>query len=117
MGHTLPSRGTLLLAKVEKLSQTAIRRDSNTDMETFGDHSDIFYPELSLHMKHMGYLSPTMNSYDNKHYIKEYVLDCMLLNVYRLFLNITIQHVCYHFNHGLHSTFLEIEQDIDEIFN
>ncbi len=59
----LPSRGTPLLQKVEKLSQTAIRRDSNTHMETFGDHSDIFYPEFSFHMKHMGYFSPTMNSY------------------------------------------------------
>ncbi len=32
-------------------------------METFGDHSDIFYPEFSFHMKHMGYFNPTMNSY------------------------------------------------------
>ncbi len=63
MGHTLPSRGTPLLDKVEKLSQTAIRRDSNTHMETFGDHSDIFYPEFSFHMKHMRYFSRTMNNY------------------------------------------------------
>ncbi len=32
-------------------------------METFGGHSDIFYPEFSFHMKHIGYFSPTMNSY------------------------------------------------------
>ncbi len=32
-------------------------------METFGDHSDIFYPEFSFHMKHMVYFSRTMNSY------------------------------------------------------
>ncbi len=63
MGHTLPSRGTPLLDKVEKLSQTAIHHDSNTHMDTFVDHSDIFYPEFSFHMKHMGYFSPTMNSY------------------------------------------------------
>ncbi len=62
-GHTLPSRGTPLLDKVEKLSQSAIRRDSNTHMETFGDHSGIFYPEFSFHMKHMGYFSPTVDSY------------------------------------------------------
>ncbi len=60
---TLPSRGTLLLEKVEKLTQTAIRRDSDTHIETFGDHSDIFYPEFSFHMKHLGYFSPTINSY------------------------------------------------------
>ncbi len=63
MGNTFPSRGTPLLDKMEKLSQTAIRRDCNTHMETFGDNSDIFYPEFSFHMKHMGYFSPTMNSY------------------------------------------------------
>ncbi len=63
MGHMLPSRGTPLLDKVEKLSQTAIHRDGNTDMETFGDHSDILYLEFSFHKKYMGYFSPTMNSY------------------------------------------------------
>ncbi len=56
-------RGTPLLEKVEKLSQTAIRCDSNSHMETFGDHSDILYPEFSFHMKHMRYFNPTMNSY------------------------------------------------------
>ncbi len=63
MGNTLPSRGTLLLDKLEKLSLSAIRRDSNTHMESFRDHSDIFYPKFSFHMKHMGYFRPTMNSY------------------------------------------------------
>ncbi len=63
MGHTLPSRGTPLLDKVEKLSQTAIRHDSNTHMDTFGEHSDIFYPEFSFYMRHKGYFSPAMNSY------------------------------------------------------
>ncbi len=63
LGHTLPSRGTPLLDEVEKLSQTAIRCDSNTYRETFGDHSVIFYPEFSFHRKHMGYFSTTMNSY------------------------------------------------------
>ncbi len=32
-------------------------------LETIVDHSDIFYLEFSFHMKHMGYFSPTMNSY------------------------------------------------------
>ncbi len=41
----------------------------------------------------------------------------MMLNVYRLFLNITIQHVHYRFNHGLCSTFFKFEWDIDEIFD
>ncbi len=32
-------------------------------LQTFGDHSDIFYPEFSFHMKHMGHFSPIINSY------------------------------------------------------
>ncbi len=59
----LPSWGTSLLDKVEKLTQTAIRHDSDKDMETFWDHSDIFYPEFSFHMKHLEYFSPIMNIY------------------------------------------------------
>ncbi len=54
---------------------------------------------------------------NHKHYMNESVLDHMMPNVYMLFLNITIQHVSHRFNHGLHSTFLEFERDIDEIFN
>ncbi len=41
---TLQTKGTPLLEKVEKLTQTAIHRDSNTHMETFRDDSDIFHP-------------------------------------------------------------------------
>ncbi len=37
-------------------------------------------------------------------------------NIYKLFLNITIQHIRHRFNNGLRSTFLEFEQDIDNIF-
>ncbi len=58
MGHTLPSRGTPLLDKVEKLSQSAIRCDSNTHMETFGDHSDIFYPEFLMLYETHGIFQP-----------------------------------------------------------
>ncbi len=54
---------------------------------------------------------------NNKHYMNESVLDYRMPNVYRVFLNITIQHVCHRFNHGLRSTFLEFERNIDEIFN
>ncbi len=54
---------------------------------------------------------------NNKHYMNESVLDYMMPNVYRLFLNITIQHVSHRFNYGLRSTFLEFEQGIVEIFN
>ncbi len=49
--------------------------------------------------------------------MNESVLDYMMPNVYRLFSNITIQYVHHRFNHGLCSTFLEFERDIDEIFN
>ncbi len=44
-------------------------------------------------------------------------LDYMMPNVYRLLLNITIQHVSHCFNHGLCSTFFEFEWDIEEIFD
>ncbi len=54
---------------------------------------------------------------NNKHYMNESVWDYIMPNVYRLFLNITIQHACHRFNHDLRSTFLEFEWDIDEIFN
>ncbi len=54
---------------------------------------------------------------NNKHYMNESVLDYMMPNVYRLFLNITIQHVRYCFNNGLRFTFLEFEQDNDKIFD
>ncbi len=48
--------------------------------------------------------------------MNESVLNFLMPNVYRLFLNITIQHVRHRFNHGLRSTFFEFKQDIDEIF-
>ncbi len=48
---------------MDERSCTTIRRDSNTHLNTFGDKTDIYYPEISFHMKHMGYFSPTMNSY------------------------------------------------------
>ncbi len=54
---------------------------------------------------------------NNKYYMNEFVLNFMIPNVYRLFLNITIQHVRHRFNHGLRSTFFEFERDIDEIFD
>ncbi len=54
---------------------------------------------------------------NNKYYMNESVLNFMMPNVYRLYLNITIQHVCYRFNHGLRSTFFEFESNIDEIFD
>ncbi len=44
------------------MSRTAVRRDSNTHMQTFWDKTDIYYFKFSFHMKHLGYFSPTMNS-------------------------------------------------------
>ncbi len=61
--RTLHCGSIPLLAKVDRPSQTAFQQDSNTHLETFGDISDIFYLEFFLHLKHMGYLSPTINSY------------------------------------------------------
>ncbi len=49
--------------------------------------------------------------------MNESVFDYMMPNVYKLFLNITIQHIYHRFNHCLRSTFFEFEQDIDEIFD
>ncbi len=68
---TLLSGSIPLLAKVDRPSQTAFQQDSNTNLETFGDNSDMCYPEFgdnsdmcypefSLHLKHIGYLSPTI---------------------------------------------------------
>ncbi len=37
-------------------------------------------------------------------------------NVYKQFLNITIQHVRLRFNNALSSSFMECETDIDDIF-
>ncbi len=54
---------------------------------------------------------------NNKHYMNGSGLDYMMPNVYRLFLNITIQHVRHRFNHSLRSTFFEFEGDIDQIFD
>ncbi len=54
---------------------------------------------------------------NNKHYMNEYVLDYMMPNVHRLFLNITIQHVHHHFSMAYVQHFLIFELDIDEIFN
>ncbi len=60
------------------------------------------------------------------HYLREripsqYVIDNpslrnLMPGVYKIFLNITIQHVHLHFNNGLSSTFAEFETDIDDIF-
>ncbi len=51
------------LKKMDNSSPTVIPRHSNTHLNTFGNKPDIYYPEFSLHMKHMGYVSPTMNNY------------------------------------------------------
>ncbi len=48
---------------MDERSHTATRRDSSIHFNTFGDKTDIYYPEFSFHMKHMGYFSPTMNTY------------------------------------------------------
>ncbi len=46
---------------------------------------------------------------NNKYYMNESVLNFMMPIVYRLFLNITIQHARHPFNQGLCSTFFEFE--------
>ncbi len=48
---------------MDERSHTSIHRDSNTHLNTFGDQTDLYYPEFSFHIKHMEYFSPTMNSY------------------------------------------------------
>ncbi len=53
---------------------------------------------------------------NNKYYMNESVLNFVILNVCKLFLNITIQNVRHHFNHGLRSTFFEFKPNIDDIF-
>ncbi len=43
-------------------------------------------------------------------------LRSLMQRVYKMFLNITVQHVRLRFNNGLSSTFAEFETDIDDIF-
>ncbi len=51
------------------------------------------------------------------HYVINYLaMRTLMSGVYKLFLNITIQHVCLWLNNGISSTFKEFEMDIDEIF-
>ncbi len=40
----------------------------------------------------------------------------LMPGVYKLLLNVTIWHVCLHFNNGLSSTFAKFETDIDDYF-
>ncbi len=42
-------------------------------------------------------------------------LRSLMPGVYKIFLNLTIQHVRLRFNNGLSSTFTEFETDIDDI--
>ncbi len=49
-------------------------------------------------------------------YMHHQDLHNLMPNVYKLFLNITMQHVPLCFNNGLSSSFMEFEQDIDDIF-
>ncbi len=55
-------RHTILGIMFQK-SCTTTHRDNNTHLNIFGDKTYIYFPEFSFHMKHMGYFSPTMNSY------------------------------------------------------
>ncbi len=51
------------------------------------------------------------------HYMHREDLDFLMHNVYRFFLNITIQHIHLQFNNGLLISFMEFEHDIDNIFD
>ncbi len=51
------------------------------------------------------------------HYMHKQDLDFLKHNVYKLFLNITIQHIRLRFNNGLSLSFMEFEHDIDNIFD
>ncbi len=52
----------------------------------------------------------------NEYFIQFTFMRTIMPNVYKLFLNITIQHVRLHFKNGLYSSFMEFEKDIDDIF-
>ncbi len=51
------------------------------------------------------------------HYMHKQDLDFLMHNIYRLFLNITIQHIHLRFNNRLSLSFMDFEHDIDNIFN
>ncbi len=50
-------------------------------------------------------------------YMHRQDLDFLMHNVYRLFLNITIQHISLRFKNELSLSFMYFEHDIDNIFD
>ncbi len=52
----------------------------------------------------------------NDFFIEFPIMRALTPNVYRLFLNITIQHVRLRLNNSLSSSFMGFEKDIDDIF-
>ncbi len=52
----------------------------------------------------------------NQYFIHYPHMRTLMPNVYKLFLNITIQRVRLRFNNALSSRFMEFETDIDDIF-
>ncbi len=51
------------------------------------------------------------------HYMDKQDLDFFMHNVYKLFLNITIQHIRLQLNKGLSLSFIEFQHDIDDILD
>ncbi len=52
----------------------------------------------------------------NEFFIQFPIMRALMLNIYKIFLIITIQHVRLQFNNGLSSSFMGFEKDIDDIF-
>ncbi len=62
-------------------------------------------------------IQPIDNDSQLQYMMNDSVLSFIMPDVYRLFLNITIQHVRNLFNNVLSCSFLEFEHDIDSIFD
>ncbi len=65
-----------------------------------------------------------MDVYDNHsflentmHYMHKQDLEFPMHNIYRLFLNIIIQHIHLRFNNGLSLNFIKFEYDINDMFD
>ncbi len=61
-------------------------------------------------------MNSLQDSTPNQYFIEFLLMRTLMPNVYKLFLNITIQYVRLHFSNGPSSSFMEFEKDIDDIF-
>ncbi len=90
------------------------RHMNESELQQLMPNTNKFLSNITIHLLMDFYNTQTLLVH-NRFYIDESVLRHTMPKVYKLFPNITIQHIRHRFNDGLRSTFLEFEQDIDDI--